>query len=205
MKEEELKELEKKLWECADKMRGAVPVSSYKFIVLGLIFLKYISDSFEEKYKELVAEGYGLLPIDGVRIGTGYIDGLPDRGDPAHIVEKIDSFIRDGVIVSAIRPGSGRQTGQGIQIHDMRGGIRQHMRNPDEGSSLLDGHVLTVDIACPHITDALFALQIIFRDILHRDGGVFKMLDLPLGRISVFKAGIKDHKGQHSDHNEHVD
>ena len=41
-------------------MRGAVPVSSYKFIVLGLIFLKYISDSFEEKYQELVEEGYGL-------------------------------------------------------------------------------------------------------------------------------------------------
>ena len=60
MKEEELKELEKKLWEAADKMRGAVPVSSYKFIILGLIFLKYISDTFEEKYQELVEQGYGL-------------------------------------------------------------------------------------------------------------------------------------------------
>ena len=60
MKEEDLKGLENKLWEASDKMRGAVPVSSYKFIVLGLIFLKYISDSFEEKYQELVEEGYGL-------------------------------------------------------------------------------------------------------------------------------------------------
>ena len=41
-------------------MRGAVSVSDYKFIVLGLIFLKYISDSFEERYKELIEEGYGL-------------------------------------------------------------------------------------------------------------------------------------------------
>ena len=57
MKEEDLKDLEKKLWEAADKMRGAVPVSSYKFIVLGLIFLKYISDSFEERYQQLVADG----------------------------------------------------------------------------------------------------------------------------------------------------
>ena len=46
MKEEDLKDLEIKLWNAADKMRGAVPVSSYKFIILGLIFLKYISDSF---------------------------------------------------------------------------------------------------------------------------------------------------------------
>ena len=60
MNESELKRLENQLWSAADKMRGAVSVSDYKFIVLGLIFLKYISDSFEDKYKELVAEGEGL-------------------------------------------------------------------------------------------------------------------------------------------------
>jgi len=60
MNEQELKELESKLWAAADKMRGAVAVSDYKFIVLGLIFLKYISDSFEDKYKELVDEGNGF-------------------------------------------------------------------------------------------------------------------------------------------------
>lgn len=60
MNDNELKKLEDKLWASADKMRGAVSVSDYKFIVLGLIFLKYISDSFEERYKELVEEGYGL-------------------------------------------------------------------------------------------------------------------------------------------------
>lgn len=60
MTETELKKLENKLWSAADKMRGAVSVSNYKFIVLGLIFLKYISDSFEDKYKELVEEGEGL-------------------------------------------------------------------------------------------------------------------------------------------------
>lgn len=60
MTESELKKLENKLWAAADKMRGAVSVSDYKFIVLGLIFLKYISDSFEDKYKELLEEGEGL-------------------------------------------------------------------------------------------------------------------------------------------------
>ena len=60
MTEQELKELEKKLWAAADKMRGAVPVSSYKFIILGLIFLKYISDSFEDKYQELSSDVYKL-------------------------------------------------------------------------------------------------------------------------------------------------
>ena len=60
MNDYELKQIETKLWASAEKMRGAVSVSDYKFIVLGLIFLKYISDSFEERYKELVEEGYGL-------------------------------------------------------------------------------------------------------------------------------------------------
>ena len=58
--EQELQNLEKKLYSAADKMRGAVPVSSYKFIVLGLIFLKYISDSFEERFQQLIADGNGL-------------------------------------------------------------------------------------------------------------------------------------------------
>lgn len=60
MNESDLKKMEDKLWAAADKMRGAVSVADYKFIVLGLIFLKYISDSFEERYRELVEEGYGL-------------------------------------------------------------------------------------------------------------------------------------------------
>lgn len=60
MNDNELTQLENKLWASADKMRGAVSVSDYKFIVLGLIFLKYISDSFEERYKDLIDEGYGL-------------------------------------------------------------------------------------------------------------------------------------------------
>ena len=55
-----IKDLEKTLWAAADKMRGGVSVSEYKFLILGLIFLKYISDSFEERYNELKAEGEGF-------------------------------------------------------------------------------------------------------------------------------------------------
>ena len=56
----DMQEIEKTLWAAADKMIGGLSVSNYKFVVLGLIFLKYISDSFEEKYNELVAEGDGF-------------------------------------------------------------------------------------------------------------------------------------------------
>lgn len=40
--------LEKQLWKAADKLRKNIDAAEYKHIVLGLIFLKYISDAFEE-------------------------------------------------------------------------------------------------------------------------------------------------------------
>ncbi len=47
---------EQKLWAAADKMRGHMDPAEYKHVALGLIFLKYISDAFEEKHAALVAE-----------------------------------------------------------------------------------------------------------------------------------------------------
>jgi len=44
------------LWATADKLRGNLDAAEYKHVVLGLIFLKYISDAFEEKYAELQKE-----------------------------------------------------------------------------------------------------------------------------------------------------
>ncbi len=50
---------EKQLWDAADVLRGNMDAADYKNVVLGLIFLKYLSDRFDERYRELVAEGYG--------------------------------------------------------------------------------------------------------------------------------------------------
>jgi len=51
---------EKKIWDAACVLRGNMDASEYKSVVLGLIFLKYISDRFDEKYQALVAEGDGF-------------------------------------------------------------------------------------------------------------------------------------------------
>ncbi len=48
--------LEKQLWKAADKLRKNIDAAEYKHIVLGLIFLKYISDAFEELYNRLKAD-----------------------------------------------------------------------------------------------------------------------------------------------------
>jgi type I restriction enzyme M protein len=51
---------EKEIFSAADKLRGNIDAAEYKNVVLGLIFLKYISDSFEDRYQELVDEGEGF-------------------------------------------------------------------------------------------------------------------------------------------------
>ena len=50
---------EKQIWDAACVLRGNLDASEYKSVVLGLIFLKYISDSFEAKYQELLTAGEG--------------------------------------------------------------------------------------------------------------------------------------------------
>jgi type I restriction enzyme M protein len=51
------KSFEESLWDTATKLRGSVESSEYKHVVLSLIFLKFVSDKFEERRAELVAEG----------------------------------------------------------------------------------------------------------------------------------------------------
>lgn len=51
------KRIEEALWESANKLRGKVEASEYKHVVLSLIFLKFVSDKFEQRKAELIAEG----------------------------------------------------------------------------------------------------------------------------------------------------
>ncbi|KEP72889.1 restriction endonuclease subunit M, partial [Microbacterium sp. SUBG005] len=57
-----MKELKDTLWKAADKLRGSMDASQYKDVILGLVFLKYVSDAFDERRAairaELLAESY---------------------------------------------------------------------------------------------------------------------------------------------------
>ena len=57
-KEKPQESLEKQLWSAADKLRKNIDAAEYKHVVLGLIFLRYISDSFEALFARL-QEGKG--------------------------------------------------------------------------------------------------------------------------------------------------
>ena len=56
-KEKKQSSIEETLWDSANKLRGSVESSEYKHVVLGLIFLKFASDKFEERRAELIADG----------------------------------------------------------------------------------------------------------------------------------------------------
>jgi type I restriction enzyme M protein len=57
IKEVKEKAIEVTLWEAANKLRGSVEPAEYKHVVLGLIFLKFASDKFEEHRAKLIADG----------------------------------------------------------------------------------------------------------------------------------------------------
>ena len=58
-KQEKEKAIEIALWESANKLRGSVEPSEYKHVVLALIFLKFVSDKFEEQRQKLIDDGKG--------------------------------------------------------------------------------------------------------------------------------------------------
>ena len=51
---------EKQIWEAACKLWGSIPAADYRKVIVGLIFLRYISFAFEKRYAQLVAEGDGF-------------------------------------------------------------------------------------------------------------------------------------------------
>lgn len=74
-------DLEKKLWTAADKLRSNLDAAVYKHVVLGLIFLKYVSDAFEERQRELDSQfrdpthDYYMDPADYGGAGSQEYEG----------------------------------------------------------------------------------------------------------------------------------
>ena len=73
-----MKELKDTLWKAADKLRGSMDASQYKDVILGLVFLKYVSDAFDERREQIRAE----LEADGM--DEDQIDELPRRRRRVH-------------------------------------------------------------------------------------------------------------------------
>src|SRR5260370_1488418 len=77
------------LWAAADKMRNNMDAGEYKHVVLGLIFLKYISDAFDERHARLLADvGEGADPEDADEYRAANVFWVPKEARWAHIQGK---------------------------------------------------------------------------------------------------------------------
>jgi len=77
---------EEKLWQAADKLRSNMDAAEYKHVVLGLIFLKYISDAFEEHHAKLDSErGQGADPEDPDEYRAKNIFWVPKEARWSHL------------------------------------------------------------------------------------------------------------------------
>ena len=77
---------EAQLWQMADALRGSMDAAEYKHVVLGLLFLKYISDAFEEQHAKLVADkASGADPEDPDEYRAQSIFWVPPEARWAHL------------------------------------------------------------------------------------------------------------------------
>ena len=76
------KDLHDTLWKAADKLRGSMDAAQYKDFVLGMVFLKYVSDSFAERREQIRAEVLA--------------DGVPETRIEAFL-DDVDEYKREGV------------------------------------------------------------------------------------------------------------
>lgn len=77
-----MKELKDTLWKAADKLRGSMDASQYKDVILGLVFLKYVSDAFDEHREQIRAE----LEADGL-----------NEDQIAQLIDDVDEYTGRGV------------------------------------------------------------------------------------------------------------
>jgi type I restriction enzyme M protein len=83
-----MKELKDTLWKAADKLRGSMDASQYKDVILGLVFLKYVSDAFDERRAQISAE----LEADGM-----------DEDQIAQFIDDVDEYTGRGVFWVPVR------------------------------------------------------------------------------------------------------
>ena len=104
-----MKELKDTLWKAADKLRGSMDASQYKDVILGLVFLKYVSDAFDERRAgiraELVADGYDDEQIADLIDDTDEYTGrgvfwVPANARWSFLAEHAKGGTVDGIVTS---------------------------------------------------------------------------------------------------------
>lgn len=111
----DIQNIQSKLWAAADKLHGNISPSDYKYVVLGLIFLKYISDAFDIQYKKAESENYD--PEDRDYYTADNVFWVPEEARWEHLVanakqptigvlvdEAMDAVERDNPSLKGVLP-----------------------------------------------------------------------------------------------------
>lgn len=93
---------EKQLWDAACVLWGHIPAAEYRKVIIGLIFLRYISAAFEKRYQELVAEGEGF-ENDRDAYTMDNIFFVPEEARWSHIAAKAHTPEIGTIIDTAMR------------------------------------------------------------------------------------------------------
>ena len=122
---------EAKLWLAADKLRNNMDAAEYKHVVLGLIFLKYISDSFDEQHTKLVAQkSEGANPEDKDEYLAANVFWVPKEARWAHLQSR------------AKQPGIGKDVDDAMVALERDNPRLKGSLNKNYGRADLDKHRL---------------------------------------------------------------
>ncbi|MEG0906433.1 MAG: class I SAM-dependent DNA methyltransferase [Cellulosilyticaceae bacterium] len=109
---------EEKLWEAADKLRNNMDAGEYKHVILGLIFLKYVSDTFKEKYDQLLEEDPDFIEDRDEYLAEGvfwvpenarwnYIAGYSKQAEIGQVVDTaLDAIEKENDSLRGVLPKS---------------------------------------------------------------------------------------------------
>lgn len=101
----DIREIEKTLWAAADKLRSNMDAAEYKHVVLGLIFLKYISDAFDELHEKLLrgeGEFEGADPEDADEYLAKNVFYVPEKARWAYLQKQAKQPIIGSLIDTAM-------------------------------------------------------------------------------------------------------
>ena len=133
---------EAKLWQMADTLRGSMDAAEYKHVVLGIIFLKYISDAFEERHALLESEReQGADPEDPDEYRAENIFWVPPEARWTHLKAQakqptIGQLVDDAMARDRARqPGAQGRAAQGLcpcrtRQAAARSDYRPHQQHP---------------------------------------------------------------------------
>ena len=125
---------EKQIWDAACVLWGHIPAAEYRKVIVGLIFLRYISSAFKKRYEELVAEGDGFEDDFVVALDAGDFESV-GLGSVGQLLVVLAEGVAEAVDIDLRGARDERLTGDEKAVHEVNAGglylLRQQVGEMD--------------------------------------------------------------------------